>query len=162
MGTVTTSSATAFTHPAETIYDFVTNPSNWTKTYPGSAHVGDLPEVPLKVGDTWVEAGPDGSRIFTWHCAIAIRPRMFVFNSVGRLGHDADGNGGREGRMTITYQFTEPGEGVTLFTRSMTIETYKHAPFPDGWFRTVNPAHIDSYHEAIARELDALAGAGRA
>jgi hypothetical protein len=34
----------------------VTNPANWTKTYPGSAHVGKLPELPLHVGDTWEEA----------------------------------------------------------------------------------------------------------
>ena len=103
---MTTSSETAFTQSAETIYDFVTNQANWTKTYPGSEHIGDLPEVPLKVGDTWTEAGPDGNRIFTWHLAIAMRPRMWMFNSVGRLGHDRDGNGGMEGRITVCYQFT--------------------------------------------------------
>ena len=65
MGIVTTSSETAFTQSAETVYDFVTNPENWTKTYPGSAHIGNLPELPLKVGDTWQEAGPDGDRIFS-------------------------------------------------------------------------------------------------
>ena len=64
MGIVTTTSETAFTQSAETVYDFVTNPENWTKTYPGSAHIGNLPELPLKVGDTWQEAGPDGERIF--------------------------------------------------------------------------------------------------
>jgi hypothetical protein len=35
-------------------------------TYPGSAHIGKLPELPLKVGDTWEEAGSDGDRIFSW------------------------------------------------------------------------------------------------
>ena len=44
MGIVTTTSETAFNHPPEVVYDFVTNPANWTKTYPGSAHVGDLPD----------------------------------------------------------------------------------------------------------------------
>ena len=29
-----------------------------------------------------------------------------MFNSVGRLGHDRDGNGGMEGRITVCYQFT--------------------------------------------------------
>ena len=57
MGTVTSTSETAFTQSAETVYDFVTNPENWTKTYPGSAHIGNLPELPLKVGDTWDENG---------------------------------------------------------------------------------------------------------
>ncbi len=86
MGIVTTTSETAFTHSAEAVYDFVTNPANWTKTYPGSERIGKLPEVPLKVGDTWEEAGPDGNKVFTWHLAIAMRPKMFVFNSVGTPG----------------------------------------------------------------------------
>lgn len=154
MGIVTTSSQTAFTHCAETVYDFVTDPANWTKTYPGSAHIGDLPQVPLQVGDTWVEAGPAGDKLFTWHLAIAMRPKLFVFNSVGRLGHDRDGNGGLAGRMTIEYHFTNPGHGVTLFTRTMTIEADKEAPLPDAFFRIVNPAYIDAYHAAVARELE--------
>ncbi len=158
MGIVTTSSETAFTQSPEEVYDFVTNPANWTKTYPGSAHIEGLPtELPLKVGDTWTEAGSAGDRIFTWHLAIAMRPRMFVFNSVGRLGHDRAGNGGMEGRMTIQYQFTRPGQDVTLFTRTMTIEAYKGTPMPDGFFQIVNPSHIDAYHAAVARELAAAA-----
>ncbi|ULE33062.1 SRPBCC family protein [Mycobacterium sp. IDR2000157661] len=154
MGIVTTSSETAFTHAPEILYDFVTNPANWTKTYPGSAHIGGLPaQLPLKVGDTWTESGPDGDRIFTWHLTIAMRPKLWMFNSVGRLGHDAGGNGGMEGRITVQYHFTAPGEGITLFTRTMTIEAYKHAPLPDALFMQTNPAKIDAYHAAIAREL---------
>ena len=42
MGIVTSTSETAFTQSAEAVYDFVTNPANWTKTYPGSAHIGRL------------------------------------------------------------------------------------------------------------------------
>lgn len=154
MGIVTTSSETAFSHAPETIYDFVTNPANWTKTYSGSTHVRGLPDhLPLKVGDAWTESGPDGDRIFSWHLAIAMRPTIWVFNSVGRLGHDGDGNGGMEGRITVQYHFTQPADGITLFTRTMTIEAYKHAPLPDAFFRMVNPANIDAYHAAIAREL---------
>lgn len=115
MGIVTTSSATAFTQPAETVYDFVTNPVNWTKTYPGSNYVGKLDELPLKVGDTWEEGGPDGERIFTWHLAMAVRPTLWMFTSVGRLGHDREGNGGMEGRITVQYHFTHPAPEVTLF-----------------------------------------------
>lgn len=153
MGIVTTTSETAFTQSAETVYDFVTNPLNWTKTYPGSAHIGGLPDLPLKVGDTWEEAGPDGDRIFRWQLAAAVRPTLFVFTSIGRLGHDRDGNGGMEGRITVSYHFTRPGQDVTLFSRTMTIEAYKHAPLPDQLFIQANPAKIDAYHEAIAREL---------
>ena len=36
----------------------------------------------------------------------------------------------------------------------MTIEAYKDSPLPDGLFRVVNPANIDTYHAAIARELE--------
>ena len=107
-------------------------------------------------------SGPYGDKIFTWHLAIAMRPKMWVFNSVGRLGHDAEGNGGMEGRITVKYHFTQPGDGITLFARTMTIEAYRDSPMPDGFFRTVNPAHIDKYHAAIARELAAAAAADRA
>ncbi len=153
MGIVTTTSETAFTQSAETVYDFVTNPANWAKTYPGSAHIGGLPELPLKVGDTWEEAGPDGNRIFSWQLAAAVRPTLFVFTSIGRLGHDRDGNGGIEGRITVSYHFTRPGQDVTLFSRTMTIEAYRHAPLPDQLFIQANPARIDAYHEAVATEL---------
>lgn len=154
MGIVTTTSETAFTQAPEVVYDFVTNPVNWTKTYPGSRHVGEVPgHLPLKVGDTWTESGPDGNRIFTWHLAIATRPKLWVFTSVGNLGHDKDGNGGMPGRITVQYHFSRPGQDVTLFTRTMTVEAYKDASLPDAFFQSVNPAHIDAYHAAIAREL---------
>lgn len=153
MGIVTTTSETSFNHPPETIYAFVTNPANWPKTYPGSTHVGGLVrELPLKVGEIWSEAGPKGE-LYTWHLAIAMPPKLWVFNSVGRLGHDAEGRGGVEGRITVQYHFTRPGGSMTLFTRTMTIEAYKDAPLPDEFFRIVNPAIIDRYHAAIAREL---------
>lgn len=153
MGIVTSTSETAFTQSAETVYDFVTNPQNWTKTYPGSVHIGNLPQLPLKVGDTWAEAGEDGDRIFSWQLAAAVRPTLFVFTSIGRLGHDRDGNRGMEGRITVSYRFTRPGQDITLFSRTMTIEAYKHAPLPDQLFVQANPAKIDAYHEAVAREL---------
>lgn len=157
MGIVTSTSETAFTQSAETVYDFVTNPQNWTKTYPGSAHIGNLPPVPLKVGDTWEEAGPDGERVFSWQLAVAVRPIQFVFTSIGRLGHDRDdpdgSRSGMEGRITVSYRFTRPGQDITLFSRTMTIEAPKHAPLPDRLFEQANPARIDAYHEAVAREL---------
>ena len=150
---MTTSSETAFTQSAETIFDFVTNPANWTKTYPGPPRISDLPELPLKVGDTWNEAHPVHDRVLTWQLAIAIRPKLWMFSSIGLLGHDSAGEGGLEGRITVLYQFTRPGQDITLFTRTMTVEAYKDAPLPDGFFRMVNSANIDTYHAAVAREL---------
>jgi hypothetical protein len=155
MGIVTTTSETAFNHPAEKVYDFVTNPGNWPKTYPSSRHItGVALALPLKVGDVWKETGPNGE-LYTWHLAIAMPPKLWVFNSVGRLGHDSAGNGGWEGRITVQYHFTRPGSDLTLFTRTMTVEAYKDRPLPDDLFKIVNPAHIDQYHAAIARELGA-------
>ncbi len=58
-----------------------------------------------------------------------------------------------EGRITVSYRFTRPGQDVTLFARTMTIEAYKDAPLPDQLFQQVNPAKIDAYHAAVAREL---------
>lgn len=160
MGIVTTTSETAFTQSPEEIYNFVTNPANWALTYPGSTHIRGLPDhLPLKVGDTWTEAGQEADRIFTWQLAIAMPPKLFVFNSVGRLGHDSDGNGGFDARITVQYQLLRPGKDVTLFSRTMTVEAYKDTPLPDEFFRTVNPANIDKYHAAIARELDKAAAA---
>ena len=53
----------------------------------------------------------------------------------------------------MSYRFTRPGQDLTLFSRTMTIEAYKHAPLPDQLFQQANPAKIDAYHEAVAREL---------
>lgn len=153
LGTAITSSETAFAHPAETVYDFVTNPANWTKSYPGAPHVNVAHELPLKVGDTWTESGPDGDRVYTWQLAIATRPRLWMFSSIGKLGHDPDGNGGLEGRFTIEYHFTQPGQNITLFKRTMTIESYRDSPLPEELFRHTNPANIDSYHAGVARQL---------
>lgn len=154
MGIVTTSSESLFPHAAETVYDFVTNPANWTKTYPNAPRISGLPAaLPLKVGDTWQESHPTADRTFTWQLAIATRPRMWVFSSVGRLSQDSSGDTGFDGRMTIEYHFSRPGADLTLFRRTMTIEAYRDAPMGDGFFRIANPAHIDAYHAAVAREL---------
>lgn len=76
MGIVTTSSETAFTQPPEMIYDFVTNPTNWTRAYPGSPRISNVPELPLKVGDTWDESHPEKDVTFIWQLAVAMRPRL--------------------------------------------------------------------------------------
>jgi hypothetical protein len=106
VGIVTTSSETAFTWSPEIIYDFVTNPADWTKTYPGSAHITNVPdELPLQVGDTRKESGEDDDQIFTWHLAIAMRPRLWMFNSVGlpgaKIWPSAASSAGREDVDTV-------------------------------------------------------------
>jgi hypothetical protein len=63
LGIVTTSSETAFARPPEILYDFVTNPANWTKTYPGSAHITNLPD------ELFQQVNP--AKIDAYHAAIA-------------------------------------------------------------------------------------------
>jgi hypothetical protein len=53
----------------------------------------------------------------------------------------------------VQYHFSQPAPGATLFSRTMTVEAYRDAPLPDEMFQIMNPAHIDQYHPAIAREL---------
>jgi hypothetical protein len=90
LGIVTTSSETAFSQSAETIYDFVTNPVNWTKTYPHSVHIGGLPDtLPLKVGDTWTESGPDANRWDRYRQG-ALYPYVATLIVVGAGGMQAE------------------------------------------------------------------------
>ena len=152
MGLVTTSSENLFVESPETVYDFVSNPNNWIETYDGCDYVGELGELPLQVGDKWKE-GLEGGGYFTWQLAIATRPTIWEINSVGRLGHDCDGIGGMEGRITIQYRFTKPEPERTLFARTMTIELPKHVAAPDEFFAITNPAKIYRFYTAVARQL---------
>jgi hypothetical protein len=155
MATVTLVSETAFDHPAEKIYDFVSNPANWVKTYPGSTHEEGLPAAEaLKVGDTWTETGPSGDH-YSWQVSMTNRPTLWVCETTGRLGHDGKGNGGHEGRIEIRYRFMRPGKDVTIFQRTYITETYPGAPaLPDIFFTSQNPKHAEVYFAGIARELD--------
>ena len=65
MGFFSIQSETAFSYPAEVIYDFVSNPDNWGRTYKGSGGMkeGEKLDLPLKVGDVWTEKGTDDVRL---------------------------------------------------------------------------------------------------
>jgi Polyketide cyclase / dehydrase and lipid transport len=156
MGTLTVSSETAFSQSAEELYDFVTDPRNWMKVYPGSERIQGVETLPLQIGDTWHEGAAEVSRgRWTWRLITAVRPIRWVFQSVGGLGHNpADNSGGLEGIMTVSYSFLSPGQGVTLFHRTMSIEVAKGVPLPEGTLRSFDPKNIDAYHAAVARVLD--------
>jgi len=106
-------------------------------------------ELPLKVRrHPGKNPAPEGDRVFTWHLAIAMRPRLWMFNiSVGRLGHDRDGGMGGPHHGPIPVS---PDRARRSRCSPRTIEAYKHAPLPDALFQQVNPAKIDAYHTAIA------------
>ncbi|MCD2197477.1 SRPBCC family protein [Actinomycetospora endophytica] len=156
MGIIATSSETTFRQSPEELYDFVTDPRNWPKTYPGSAGIEGIESVPLQVGDVWSEAGKleDLECRFTWRLVTAERPWRFEFRSVGLLAHDPDDHsGGFEGITTISYTFTRSGEGVTLFHRSMTTEVPKHGRMAPQVVASHEPIAIDLYHDAVAAAL---------
>jgi hypothetical protein len=154
MATVTLVSEAAFNHPREDVYDFVSNPANWVKTYPGSTHEEGLPgDKTLKVGDTWTETGPSGDH-YSWIVAMTDRPSLWVCNTVGRLGHDGTGKGGFEGRIEIRYRFKPTAAGLTIFERTYQTEHYPGTPeLADIFFTSQNPKHAETYFAGIAREL---------
>ncbi len=154
MGIVQVSSETAFQNKPEEIYDFVTDPRNWVKVYPGSEMIEGVEELPLKVGDIWHEAGSSPQR-YSWRLITAQRPWRWVFQSYGALGHNReDGSGGSEGIMTVSYSFLSPGEGVTVFHRSMSVEVPKGTDLPPGLIRNFDPKYIDQYHAAVKKAIN--------
>ncbi|MDG2005637.1 MAG: SRPBCC family protein [Novosphingobium sp.] len=155
MGIVTMVAEAAFSQSAEQVYDFVSNPANWVKTYPGSEDEAGLPkDMPLKVGDTWVETGPRDER-YAWQVTEAVRPSLWACSTLGRIGYEADGSGGHEARIAIEYRFLRPGPGITIFQRTYVTETYKGSVIPDIFLTSMNPVHAETYFAGIARELEA-------
>lgn len=153
MGIVTMVAETAFPQSAEQVYDFVSDPANWVKTYPGSEDEEGLPhDMPLKVGDGWVETGPRGER-YSWQVAVADRPTLWVCNTVGPLGFEADGSGGVDGRIEIRYRFFRPGGDVTVFERTYITESRPGSVLPDIFLTSMNPVHAETYFEGIRKEL---------
>jgi hypothetical protein len=84
---------------------------------------------------------------------MAVRPRLWVCNTTGRLGHEADGSGGYEGRIIMQYRFLRPGGDVTVFQRSYQTETYAGSVLPDVFLTSMNPVHAETFFAGIAREL---------
>ena len=155
MAIVMTVNQTQFSQSPEAVYDYVSNPGNWPSAYPGSVHEEGLKSgAPLRIGDTWVETGPHGE-LYSWHVAIAVRPRIWVCSTFGPIGHDKDGGGGIEGRITVQYRFLLPGGEGTLFERTMTVETYKESPMPDSVFASMNPTQSEIYFANIRAALEA-------
>ncbi|MBH0779796.1 SRPBCC family protein [Nocardia bovistercoris] len=154
MGIVQVSSETAFQNSPEEVYDFVTDPRNWVEVYPGSEMIEGVERLPLEVGDIWHEAG-DSPHRYSWRLVTAHRPWRWVFQSHGALAHDREnGTGGYTGIMTVSYSFLSPGEGVTVFHRSMTLEVPKGAELPPGLIRNFDPTYIDRYHAAVKKALN--------
>ena len=159
MGIMTVTSETAFNYPAEVIYDFVSNPENWGRTYKGSGGVreGEKLELPLKVGDEWTEKVNLEHNTYhsKWVLVTAVRPKKWIFHQVNKTGAKADGTGGVDSHCTISYTFSQPGQGVTLFSRTLTCEIQKGDSVPDDLLTVMaRPDGIDRYHAEIEKLLD--------
>lgn len=158
MGKFSITSETIFAHPAEVIFDFVSNPANWGRTYSGSGGVHEHLSLPLRFGDTWTEKVdlPPNTYFSTWTLITVERPRKFVFQQKNDIGKKADGTGSIQGFTTISYTF-EPnvGHGATLFTRNPNCELPKSVGIPDDLLTVCARSDgIDRYHAAIEKELD--------
>ena len=160
MGSFTAESQSLFHHPAQDIYDFVSDPHNWPKTYKGSAGIADLLSLPLKVGDSWTElvkVSENFSCRSSLTLIIAERPRKWAIQQVGRIGEQADGTGGVDGITTIIYSFEPVSEAMTIFHRSLNTELPRGVRIPNELLVVRGqPAGIDGYHDAVARELEAI------
>lgn len=158
MGSFTATSQTLFKHSAEAVYDFASNPHNWPKTYKGSHAIADPLPFPLKVGDRWTEIvklSDTFSCRSSWTLITAERPRKWVIQQIDDIGQPTDGGTGVAGITTISYVFEPIADGTTLFTRTLHCELPKGARIPDELLvARAQPAGIDAYHAAIARELD--------
>ena len=107
MGKSSITSETAFAHPAEAVFDFVTDPFNLGKPYKGSSEMHSKrhkdPALPLKSGDGWterVELLPD-TYLSTWKLITVHRPRKFVFQQNNNFGQKENGTGWPSGFTTI-------------------------------------------------------------
>jgi hypothetical protein len=154
MGIVTMVAEVGFPYPPEKVYDFVTNPANWVKTYPGSEHEEGLPQdKALKVGDAWVETGPNDAK-YLWQVGIAVRPKLWTCNTVGNLGHKEGENGiGTPGQIRMQYRFKPYGENFTVFERTYLTESYPGTDLLDIFLTSMNPKHAETYFAGIGREL---------
>lgn len=159
MGKFSITGETVFDYPPEVIYDFVSNPHNWGRTYKGSGGMQDRNlKVPLQLGDVWTEKVdlPPNTYLSTWRLITAERPRKFAFQQINNVGMKEDGTGGVDGITTITYTFEgNVGEGKTLFTRNLTGEHPRGVGPPDDLLTVCcRTTGIEKYHDAVKAILD--------
>lgn len=167
MGRNTASASTVLPYSREQVYDFVSNPHNWPRTYKGSGGIQQHLELPLKIGDKWTEKVSLAKMTYysEWTLITAIRPSKFVFEQVNGIGAINEAlEGGVAGTTKIEYLFDEVNMTVegktekgTLFQRTFSSELPRGVEMPEDLLvvcmRTVG---IEGYHDAVARELAKL------
>jgi hypothetical protein len=142
MGKFSIASGTAFSHPTEAVFDFVTDPSNWGKPYKRqrrhAPQTSNLPHPPPKIRRRMDRARQTPAKHLPLHPAPHNRRPPSQVRLPTAQQHRAkrgwDGRG-EKGFCTISYTL-EPdvGQGVTLFTRNLTRELPKGVGIPDDLF----------------------------
>ena len=93
----------------------------------------------------------------TWTLIAAERPRKWLIQQVDGMGQPINGGPGVEGITTISYEFESVDQSSCLFTRTLRCVLPRGVRMPDELLvACAQPAGIDAYHAAIARELDKL------
>lgn len=170
MGVCAATSTSLIPFKRELVYNFITNPHNWPKTYKGSAGMQKNLSLPIKVGETWVETVGLGNNTYysKWTLTTAIEPVQWIFlQTNGIAATDANITDGHDGTTEIAYHLEKAevevdGKKVegTLFKRTLTINLPRGGTIPDDLLAVcMRTAGIEGYHDAVTRELTKEHGA---
>lgn len=164
MGVCAATSTSLIPFTPEQVYDFITNPHNWPKTYKGSAGMQEGLDIPIQLGQEWTETvGLGNNRYYSkWNLKTAIRPVKWIFLQTNGIGAtDKAISDGHEGTTEIAYHLEKAeidvgGKKVqgTLFRRTLTMDLPRGTSIPDDLLAVcMKTAGIEGYHDAVAREL---------
>ncbi|CEJ82562.1 hypothetical protein VHEMI02621 [[Torrubiella] hemipterigena] len=165
MGICSATGSTVIPYTREQVYDFITNPHNWPKTYKGSGGIQQTLPTPLQLGDQWTEKVVLGPNTYyaRWTLITAVKPWKWTFlQENGICATDEAITDGYPGTTEIAYVL-EPTklevDGKTIegcvFKRTLTMDQPRGSCIPDDMLAIcMKSAGIEGYHDAVARELE--------
>lgn len=117
MGRNTAFASTVLPYSREQVYDFVSNPHNWPRTYKGSGGIQQHLELPLKIGDKWTEKVSLAKKTYysEWTSITAIRPSKLLFEQVNGIGAI---NEALEGEVAGTTKIEYPFDEVNMTVKA--------------------------------------------
>lgn len=112
---VSITTETDIARPVATVFDFATNAFRWPRWHPATRAVRDVPDRPLRVGETVVESIRAGGRSFDaiWTVLACEPPRRWVIAT-----HSA------QGAAWIEYTL-QPRAGGTRFRRELRYRSHR-------------------------------------
>jgi hypothetical protein len=165
MGVCSATSTSLLQFSAEQVYDFITNPHNWPRTYKGSAGMQQNLNIPIQLGEEWVETvGLGDNKYYSkWTLKTAIRPFKWIFFQTNGIGAtDKSCSDGTDGTTEIAYYLEKAeievdGKRMSgcLFKRTLTIDLPRGERIPDDLLAVcMSTAGIEGYQDAVAKELE--------